>query len=111
MPPAARHAHSARAGKDLRFVNRGPFQLDGFKDHIILHEAVWDENAPIEDAPVTEPPRPEGTGAEEGTGEPAAGKTAEQPVAAEPARAPDRQASPPAAEHAHTAQADKEAGP
>ena len=99
------------AGKDLRFVNRGPFQLDGFKDHIILHEAVWDENAPIEDAPVTEPPRPEGTGAEEGTGEPAAGKTAEQPVAAEPARAPDRQASPPAAEHAHTAQADKEAGP
>ena len=99
------------AGKNLRFANRGPFQLDGFKDHIVLHEVICDENAPIEDTQMTEPPRPEGTGAEEGTGEPAAGKTAEQPVAAEPARAPDRQASPPAAEHAHTAQADKEAGP
>ena len=98
------------AGKNLRFVNRGPFQLDGFKDHIVLHEAVWDENAPIEDAPATEPPRPEDTRAEEGTGEPDAGKTAEQPVAAEPARAPNRQASPPAAGHAHAAQADKEAG-
>ncbi|MCH8835842.1 MAG: adenylate/guanylate cyclase domain-containing protein [Proteobacteria bacterium] len=98
------------AGKDLRFVNRGPFQLDGFKDHVILHEAVWDENAPIEDAPATEPPRPEDTRAEEGTGEPDAGKTAEQPVAAEPARAPGGQASPPAAGRAHTAQADKEAG-
>ncbi len=99
------------AGKNLRFANRGPFMLDGFKDHIALHEVIWDENTPIEDAQVTEPPRPEDTKAEEGTGEPDAGETAEQPVAAEPARAPDRQASPPAAEHAHTAQADKEAGP
>jgi adenylate cyclase len=92
------------AGKNLRFANRGPFQLEGFKDHVVLHGVIWDENTPIEDAPVTEPPRPEDTRAEEGTGEPDAGETAEQPVAAEPARAP-------AAEHAHTAQADKEAGP
>ncbi|MFB3135300.1 MAG: adenylate/guanylate cyclase domain-containing protein [Rhodospirillales bacterium] len=99
------------AGKNLRFANRGPFQLDGFKDHIVLHEVIWDEKAPLEDAPATEPPRPENTRAEDGTGEPDAGETAEQPVAAEPARAPGRRASPPAAEHAPTAQADKEAGP
>ncbi|MCH8835295.1 MAG: adenylate/guanylate cyclase domain-containing protein, partial [Proteobacteria bacterium] len=99
------------AGKNLRFANRGPFQLDGFKDHIVLHEVIWDEKAPLEDAPATEPPRPENTRAEDGTGEPDAGETAEQPVAAEPARAPGRRASPPAAGHAPTAQADKEAGP
>ncbi len=78
------------AGKNLRFANRGPFQLDGFKDHIVLHEVIWDENAPLEDAPATEPPRPENTRAEEGTGEPDAGETAGQPVAAGPARAPGR---------------------
>ena len=84
------------AGKNLRFANRGPFRLDGFKDHIVLHEVIWDEISPTEDAPVTEPARPEDTTAEEGTGQPDAGETAEQPVAAEPAP---------------TAQAGKEAGP
>ena len=78
------------AGKNLRFANRGPFQLDGFKDHIVLHEVIWDENTPTEDAPETEPPRPEDTTAEEGTGQPDAGETAEQTVAAEPARAAGR---------------------
>ncbi|MEE8214084.1 MAG: adenylate/guanylate cyclase domain-containing protein [Alphaproteobacteria bacterium] len=78
------------AGKNLRFANRGPFRLDGFKDHIVLHEVIWDEISPTEDAPVTEPARPEDTTAEEGTGQPDAGETAEQPVAAEPARAPGR---------------------
>ena len=78
------------AGKNLRFVNRGPFQLDGFKDNIVLHEAVWDENAAVEETPATEPPRPEDTPAEDGTGDPDAGETAEQPVAAEPARAHGR---------------------
>jgi len=78
------------AGKNLRFVNRGPYQLDGFKDNIVLHEAVWDENVAVEEAPATGPPPPEDTPAEEGTGDPDAGETAEQPVAAEPARAHGR---------------------
>ena len=78
------------AGKNLGFVNRGPFQLDGFKDNIVLHEAVWDVKPAVEDAPATEPPRPEDTPAEDGTGDPDAGETAEPPVAAEPARAHGR---------------------
>ncbi len=104
------------AGKDLRFVNHGPFALDGFTDHVTLHEVIWDENAPVEDVLVTEPPRPEDPKGEEGPGEPSSAGTAEPPAAAEhgqgaPQTGAAGQTSPPAAEPAQAARADKEAAP
>ncbi len=127
------------AGKNLKFANRGPFALDGFKDPVTLYEVIWDENAPIEDVPVTKPPQPDATRADTGAEEPCAGEPAEKPAATEHGqgapqteapvqaansgeaaprdgasgqapRAPG-QTAPPAAEHVQTAPADKEAGP
>ena len=60
--------HGICAGKGLKFINRGQFEMKGVAEPITLFEAVWDEEAAARDGrrPRWPAPTPAGDGAGEG---------------------------------------------
>ncbi|MCP5370633.1 MAG: adenylate/guanylate cyclase domain-containing protein [Hyphomicrobiales bacterium] len=76
------------AGKDLRFTNRGTFDLKGFEGPSVLYEIVWNDDRPAAAAP----PPPQPPAADEGAMPP--------PPEAPTLEAPPPESAPPETRHA-----------